>query len=276
MNVPPGDLEQYADLIISLTIAYLPRVLLAIITLIVGFRVIHFGSYTLRKTLNKKSLDASLVSFISSLFDMSLKIMLAISAAGMIGVEMTSFIAVLASAGLAVGMALSGTMQNFAGGVLILILKPYKVGQFIEGAGHLGTVKEIQIFNTVLTSPDNKRIIIPNASLANGSVVNFSAEPMRRIEWIFSISYNDSIDIAKQILQDLIAADERILKDPEPYIGLSALANSSVDFTVRAWVLSADFLSVSHAMNESVKKKFDAEGISIPFPQRVVHLRNVS
>lgn len=276
MNVPPGDLEQYADLIISLTIAYLPRVLLAIITLIVGFRVIRFGSYTLRKTLNKKSLDASLVSFISSLFDMSLKIMLAISAAGMIGVEMTSFIAVLASAGLAVGMALSGTMQNFAGGVLILILKPYKVGQFIEGAGHLGTVKEIQIFNTVLTSPDNKRIIIPNASLANGSVVNFSAEPMRRIEWIFSISYNDSIDITKQILQDLIAADERILKDPEPYIGLSALANSSVDFTVRAWVLSADFLSVSHAMNERVKKKFDAEGISIPFPQRAVHLHNVS
>ena len=269
-------LEKYSDLAIELAIGYLPKLLLALVTLFIGFRIIKMLVKALRATLERKSVDASLIGFLSSLCEMALKVMLCISAAGMIGIEMTSFVAILASAGLAVGMALSGTLQNFAGGVLILILKPYKVGDFIEAAGFAGSVKEIQIFSTILTSPDNKRIIIPNASISNGSLVNYSSEPTRRIEWVFGIGYSDDVDKAKEILHALLAADSRVLQDPEPYVGLSALADSSVNFTVRAWVESADFLVVSHEMNEVVKKRFDSEGLSIPFPQTDVYLHKVA
>jgi small conductance mechanosensitive channel len=190
----------------------------------------------------------------------------------MVGVAMTSFIAVLGAAGLAVGMALSGTLQNFAGGVMILIFKPFKVGDFIEAQGYAGSVREIQIFNTILKTPDNKTIIIPNGGLSTGSMVNYSAEETRRVDFTFGIGYNDNIDQAKGILSKLIENDTRILKDPAPFIAVSELADSSVNLVVRVWARTADYWGVFFDMTEAVKKTFDNEGVEIPFPQTTLHL----
>jgi small conductance mechanosensitive channel len=190
----------------------------------------------------------------------------------MIGVQMTSFIALLGAAGLAFGMALSGTLQNFAGGVMLLILKPFKVGDYIEAQGFAGTVMEIQIFHTVLNTPDKKRIIIPNGGLSAGSMINYSAEPIRRVNWDFAIAYSEDIDKVKQTVIDVVSADDRVLKDPEPFVAVASLGDSSVNLTVRAWVNSPDYWSVFFKMNEAVKNEFDAKGISIPFPQQDVHL----
>ena len=202
--------------------------------------------------------------------------MLFISVLGMVGIQMTSFIAILGAAGLAVGMALSGTLQNFAGGVMILLFKPFKVGDFIDAQGHMGSVKEIQIFNTILTTPDNKTIIIPNGGLSTSSMTNFSTEPLRRVDWTFGIGYGDSIDQARKVLKELADADSRILKDPEVFIGVSALADSSVNFAVRAWVKAEDYWGVFFDMNENVYNTFNKEGINIPFPQMDVHVHKNS
>jgi small conductance mechanosensitive channel len=201
-----------------------------------------------------------------------LKIMLVISVLGMVGVEMTSFIAILGAAGLAVGLALSGTLQNFAGGVMILIFKPFKVGDLLEAEGYLGTVKEIQIFNTILVTPDNKTIIIPNGGLSNSSMTNYSTQELRRVDWTFGIAYGDDADKAKMVIKRLCDEDSRILKDPEPFIALSALADSSVNFAVRAWVNSGDYWGVFFDMNEKIYKTFAKEGLNIPFPQMDVHM----
>jgi small conductance mechanosensitive channel len=207
-----------------------------------------------------------------SLVSVLLKIMVYITALGMLGVEMTSFIAILGAAGLAVGLALSGTLQNFAGGVMILFFKPFKAGHFIDAQGHMGTVKEIQIFVTILTTPDNKTVIIPNGPLATGSLTNFSREPRRRVDWTFGIGYGDDLDKAYEVLKRLLSQDERILNDPEPFVALKELGDSSVDITVRAWVEAADYWAVFFRMNEEVYKTFEKEGLSIPFPQHDVHL----
>jgi len=196
---------------------------------------------------------------------------LIISIAGMVGIEMTSFVAILGAAGLAVGLAMQGTLQNFAGGVMILLFKPYKVGDFIDAAGHMGTVKEIQIFNTILNTPDNKIIIIPNGTLANSSMTNFSTMETRRVDFSFGIGYGDDFEKAKAIIQDIISKDERIHKDPKPFARVGELADSSVNITTRVWV-NADYWDVHFDMIENVKKRFDAEGISIPYPQMDVHL----
>ena len=191
----------------------------------------------------------------------------------MIGVEMTSFIAILGAAGLAVGMALSGTLQNFAGGVLILLLKPFKVGDYIDAAGYQGSVSAIQIFNTVMKTPDNVVITIPNGSLMNTSMKNYSAEKTRRVDWTFGIGYGDSYDKAKEVLLNMIASDERIFKDPAPFIALSELADSSVNIVVRVWVNAPDYWTVFYEMNEKVYKNFEKEGLNIPFPQMDVHVK---
>jgi small conductance mechanosensitive channel len=190
----------------------------------------------------------------------------------MLGVEMTSFIAILGAAGLAVGLALSGTLQNFAGGVMILLFRPFKVGDFIDAQGFMGSVKEIQIFNTILKTPDNKTIIIPNGGLSTSSMTNFSTEPQRRVDWTFGIGYGDDAEKAKAVLKRLCDEDERILKDPEVFIALSALADSSVNFVVRAWVNAPDYWNVFFDMNEKVYKTFAEEGLNIPFPQMDVHV----
>ncbi|EGG98166.1 Small-conductance mechanosensitive channel [gamma proteobacterium IMCC2047] len=207
---------------------------------------------------------------------MILKALLLVSVASMVGIETTSFIAVLGAAGLAIGLALQGSLSNFAGGVLLLLFKPYKVGDVIETQGHIGTVNSIQIFTTVLKTPGNKTIIIPNGPVANGSIVNYSTEPTRRCDMVFGIGYDDDIDKAKAILRELIEADSRVLKDPAYALLLSELADSSVNFTLRLWVNAADYWGLYFDMQEAVKKAFDAQGISIPYPQQDVHMHQVA
>ena len=259
----------------DLAIKYGLKLLLAVVTLIIGLWIIKAVMKTIGRTMEKRDVDATLRQFLGSLLSMLLKIMLIISVISMLGVEMTSFVAILAAAGLAVGMALSGTLQNFAGGAMIVLFKPFKVGDFIDAQGFTGTVKEIQIFNTILKTPDNKTIIIPNGGLSTSAMTNFSTEPQRRVDFTFGIGYGDDIDKAKKVIEGLIAADARILKDPEPFVAVSELADSSVNFVVRVWVNAADYWAVFFDMTENVKKAFDKEGISIPFPQTDVHVHNV-
>ncbi len=260
----------------GLAITYGLQLLSAIATLVIGLYVVSIIVKVAGKVFERSNVDVSLTGFLSSMISILLKIMVYISAIGMLGVEMTSFIAILGAAGLAVGMALSGTLQNFAGGVMILLFKPYKVGDFIEAQGFAGTVKEIQIFVTVMTTGDNKTILIPNGPLANGSMINYSTQATRRVDFTFGIAYGDDIDKAYGVLRGLIEADERILKDPGPFMGLSQLADSSVNITMRVWVNAADYWAVHFKMNEEVYKSFADAGLSIPFPQMDMHVHQVA
>lgn len=262
--------EKAVDLILT----YGPKLVGAILVWIVGSIVVKFLAKAFSRILDKRKIDESLKPFLTGIVSSLLKVMLVISVLGMVGIEMTSFVAILGAAGLAVGMALSGTLQNFAGGVMILIFKPFKNGDVIEAQGYVGSVSEIQIFNTILKTPDNKTIIIPNGGLSNGSMVNYSTESERRVDWTFGIGYGDDAAKAKAVLQALIDADSKILKTPEPFIALSALADNSVNFTVRAWVKSEDYWAVFFDMNEKVYNTFEKEGLSIPFPQMDIHLHN--
>ncbi|MGM0595014.1 MAG: mechanosensitive ion channel family protein [Pseudomonadota bacterium] len=254
----------------SLLLGYAPKVLLALVTLLVGFWLINRFVKVLDRKLSDK--DPTLGKFLAGFVGMGLKILLLISAASMVGIATTSFIAVLGAAGLAVGLALQGSLSNFAGGVLILIFKPFKVGDVIEAQGYLGSVVEIQILYTIVNTFDNRRIVIPNGTLANSSLTNLSAYETRRCDMTFGIGYGDDIDQAKAICRRLIEQDERALSEPEPMIVVGALGESSVDLTVRAWTKAADLWPFYWDMQERVKKAFDAEGVSIPFPQRDVHV----
>ncbi|MCF8301908.1 MAG: mechanosensitive ion channel [Bacteroidales bacterium] len=253
-------------------VKYGGMLLLAILFLIMGLAVIKWITRRFERTLKKREIDPSLLPFLKGLVNIGLKVLLIISVMTMVGIKMTSFIAILGAAGLALGLALSGTLQNFAGGVLILIIKPFRVGDYIAAQGHSGTVHEIQIFNTVLKTPDNRTIIIPNGGLSTSSVVNYSMEETRRMDFIFGIAYQDDVDKAKQILQDILDNEERFMKEPEPMIAVSELGDSSVNLLMRAWVNAADYWPLNFEIWERVKKAFDAQGISIPFPQHDVHL----
>lgn len=255
-----------------IVVNYGPKLIGAIIVWIIGSMVIKMISNGFNKMMDKKGTDASLKPFLKSLVSILLKVLLAISVLGMLGVEMTSFIAILGAAGLAVGMALSGTLQNFAGGVMILLFKPFKVGDFLEAQGYIGTVKEIQIFNTIINTLDNRTVILPNGGLSTGAMVNYSTEPIRRVDFTFGIGYGDSVENARKLINELIIADKRILKDPAPFIGLLELGDSSVNLTVRAWVKGEDYWDVFFDMNENVYNSFNSSGINIPFPQMDVHL----
>lgn len=269
-----NNLQNYTDKAVDLLMLYGPKLLLAIVTLIIGLWIIKLFIKGFGKTLEKSKVDVSLQKFLSSLLGVLLKIMLVISVASMIGIQMTSFIAILGAAGLAVGLALQGSLANFAGGVLILLFKPYKVGDFVDAAGYMGSVKEIQIFNTILKTPDNKTVIIPNGVLSNASLTNFSTEPTRRVDMTFGIGYSDDIKKAKEILEGLLKSDGRILNEPASMIVVSELGDSSVNFAVRAWCNTADYWGIFFDMQEKVKLEFDKQGISIPFPQRDVHVYN--
>lgn len=264
-----------AENITGLLMGYGLQLISALATLVIGLYIVKMIIGIIGKMLDKSNVDPSLRSFLSSMASILLKVMVYITALGMLGVEMTSFIAILGAAGLAVGMALSGTLQNFAGGVMILLFKPYKVGDVIEAQGYTGAVKEIQIFITILTTPDNKTVLIPNGSLATGAMINYSTQPTRRVDWVFGIGYGDDVDKAYKVLGDLLAADDRILKDPEVFMAVHALADSSVNIVVRVWVNAPDYWGVFFRMNEEVYKTFDKEGLSIPFPQSDVHLHKV-
>lgn len=275
LNETMVDVEQLTETAYTLGLSYGPKLLLAIVTLFVGLSIINRIVRTAHKHLNTKA-DPTLGSFIGSLASVALKAMLLIAVASMIGVETTSFVAVLGAAGLAVGLALQGSLANFAGGVLILFFKPFRVGDTIDALGYVATVKEIQIFNTILITGDNRTVIIPNGALSNSSMVNVSRESTRRVDMKFGTSYGDDVDKTKNVLKNLIAADTRILKDPAPLVVLSELAESSVNYTVRVWVNSIHYWDVYFDMQENVKKAFDQQGISIPFPQRDVHLHQAS
>lgn len=266
------DFQTYLDSALNLIVAYGGKIVLAIITLIVGLWLVKKISKTFRKTMEKRGVDASLVPFLTSLVNALLKALVVISVAGMVGIEMTSFVAILGAAGLAVGLALQGSLSNFAGGVLILILKPFKVGDFIEGAGTAGTVREIQIFYTYLTTPQGQEIVVPNGQLSNNTITNYSFNEERRIDMTFGIGYNDDIDKAKEILHQLCAEEKRFLEDKGITIFVEALADSSVNFRVRGWSKNADYWDILGGFNEKVKKAFDAAGVGIPFPQMDLHL----
>lgn len=251
------------------------KLIAAIAIWIIGNWIMKFIIKQLNKIMSKKHTDESLRPFIISVSNVSLKILIAITALSVLGIEMTSFIAILGAAGLAVGMALSGTLQNFAGGVMILLFKPFKVGDLIETSSHLGIVHEIQVFNTTLKSFDNKTHIIPNGGLSTNALTNYSTEEKRRVDWTFGIGYGDDAAKAKAVIQKLCEQDSRIINEPaKPFIALSELGDSSVNFVVRAWVKSADYWDVFFDMNENVYNTFAKEGINIPFPQMDVHLHN--
>lgn len=267
------DPQAILDQVTQIGLDYGPKVLGAIAVWIIGSWIIKAIVGVLGKTMVKTKTDTSLQPFLKGLAGGLLKAMLVISVLGMLGVEMTSFIAILGAAGLAVGMALSGTLQNFAGGVMILIFKPFKIGDVIDAQGFIGSVKEIQIFNTILKTPDNKTIILPNAGLSSGSMTNFSTEATRRVDWTIGVGYGDDLDQAKAVIKRLCDEDTRILKDPEVFIAVAELADSSVNFTVRAWVNAADFWGVYFAMNENIYKTFPKEGLNIPYPQMDIHIQ---
>lgn len=266
------DIQAHTDQFLSLVMAYAPKVLLALATLIIGFWLIGKLCRVLEAALMKNAADKPLIHFLSNLANYSLKALLLISVASMIGVETTSFIAALGAAGLAIGLALQGSLSNFAGGVLILIFKPFKEGDVIEAQGFLGVVRDIQIFNTIMVTLDNQRVVIPNGPLSNGPVKNLFVESTRRIDLTFGISYSDSMKGARAVIEDIIAKDARILKDPVHDIFVSAHADSSVNLLVRVWVESENYWPVHFALIEEVKEGFDANGISIPFPQHDVHM----
>jgi small conductance mechanosensitive channel len=253
-----------------------PRLVLALVVLIVGLRVIAIANRALGRLIDRRHLDPTLKPFFKSIAAIVLKVLLFITVLGMLGVQMTSFIALLGAGGIAIGMALSGTLQNVAGGVVLLSLRPFRVGDFIETQGYSGTVRTIGIFHTTLTTGDNKTVILPNAPVSNDPLVNFTTQDRRRVELVIGIGYGDDIDQARGIIRRLIDADERIIKEPEPLIAVSALADSSVNLLVRAWTRTDDYSKVNWHLHEAIKKAFDAEGVSIPFPQRDVHLHQVA
>lgn len=248
------------------------KLVVAIIVLIIGRWLIKIAKRWMENGVMSRKGDPTLHKFLSNLISVVLNFILIIFIIGILGVNTSSLVALLASAGLAIGMALSGTLQNFAGGVVIMLFRPFKVGDFISAQGQEGVVKEIQIFNTIVLTTDNKVIHIPNGILSTGVMTIFTKEETRRIDWIVSISYGDDFDTAKAVLLRLCSEDQRILKDPEPFVAIGALNNSSVDLRVRAWVRSADYWPVFFDMNEKVYKALPEAGLNFPFPQVNVHL----
>ncbi|MBC5620386.1 MULTISPECIES: mechanosensitive ion channel family protein [Butyricimonas] len=265
-------MDAFLSRMVDLGITVGSKILFAVIVLIVGRWIVRRLNKLVNKILTKREVDASLTTFVRSLVSITLNLLLVIVIIGILGIETSSFIALFASAGVAVGMALSGTLQNFAGGVMILLFKPFKVGDFIEAQGQSGTVREIQIFNTILTTADNKVIIIPNGGLSTGLMKNYSKEPTRRVDWEFGIAYGDDYTKAREVLARLLDADSRVLKEPPYFIALTSLGASSVNIVVRAWVNSADYWGVYFDMNEKVYKTFAQENLNIPFPQMDIHL----
>lgn len=264
--------ESILQPLVGFAVTYGLRLITAIVVLWVGLLIANRVTNALDNLLEKRQIDPSLRSFLRSFANIVLKILVVISILSLVGMPMTSFIAVLGAAGLAVGLALSGTLQNFAGGVLILILKPFKVGDFIEAQGFMGTVKSIQIFNTTLQTPDNVVISIPNGGLSTGSITNYSVNDTRRAQWVFGIAYGDNYQQARDLLKNILDNDSRVLKEPAPVIFLSELGDSSVDITVRAWAKSSEFWPLNFDIREKVYDTFNREGINIPFPQMDVHL----
>ena len=248
------------------------KILAALIIFIIGKLIVNWINRLFAKMLERRKVDASIQSFLKSIVNITLLVLLFLAVIGKLGIELTSFAALLASAGVAIGMALSGNLSNFAGGVIILVFRPYKVGDYIEAStGASGTVTDIQIFHTVLTTPDNRIVFAPNGAMSGAVVTNYSRKDTRRLDFTFGVEYGTDFELAKSTIMEVISKDNRILKDPAPFIELGALAESSVNITVRVWVNAADYWGVNFDMNKNVYATFNAKGISFPFPQLTVH-----
>jgi len=248
------------------------RLIAAIAIFFIGRIVVHFVTKGIRKVMESQEVDKILQTFVSNLVYWALMIFVVIAAINQVGVQTTSLIAIMGAAGLAIGLAMQGSLANFAAGVLIVMFRPYRVGDFVEAAGIAGSVLQVGILTTVLKTGDNKQIIVPNAQIMGSIITNYSANDTRRVDLVIGIGYDDDIDKARDTLQALVDADDRILKDPSCLIAVSELADSSVNFVVRPWVKSVDYSAVKFALTEAIKKRFDKEGISFPYPQQDVHL----
>ncbi len=260
--------QKYIDMAIEFGI----NVLVAIVVFIVGSWIIKFVVSRIDVMMKKREVDTALRRFLRQVISTLLKVALIIAIIAQLGIESTSFVALLGALGLAVGMALSGTLQNFAGGVMLLLFKPFRLGDYIAAQGYEGVVQDIQIFNTILLSVDNKKIILPNGALSTNAMFNYTAEKTRRVDWTFGIGYGDSTDQARKVILDILATNDKILKDPEVFVEVSALADSSVNFAVRAWTKTEDYWAVYFDINQKVYNQFDAAGLNIPFPQMDVHV----
>jgi small conductance mechanosensitive channel len=263
------DIEKWTTKGIELATEYGLKIIGAIIIWIIGSWIIKKLVRGSRTVMTKRGFDESLQKFLLNLISWMLKILLILAILSQLGVETTSFAAILAAAGLAIGMALQGSLANFAGGVLIMIFKPIKIGDFIEAQGESGTVKEIEIFTTKLTTPDNKEIIIPNGSLSNGNITNYSTEDTRRVDVTFGVGYESDIKKTKEVILSVIQSNPAILKDPAPAINVSELGDSSINFFTRVWVKKEDYWDVNFSMIENTKEALDAAGIDIPYPHQV-------
>ena len=265
-------MELTSSVVLDRITLYALKLVAALLILVVG-RIVAKGIRSLiRKALSKWNVDVTLVKFIATLSYFSIMAFVIVAALAQIGVQTASFVAIVGAAAFAVGLALQGSLANFASGVLIILFKPFKAGDYVEGGGVAGTVEEVSIFTTVLRSPDNRVIIVPNGKIMADNIVNYSAREIRRVDLVAGVSYSDDIDKVRKVLEIILDEDERVLKDPAPTIGVLELADSSVDFAVRPWVRSSDYWGVFFDLQEKIKKRFDAEGISIPFPQQDVHL----
>ena len=253
-------------------LVYGPKVMAALAIFIIGRIMVGIFTGIIRKVMRKGGMDETLVRFLGSLIKFALLAVVVISSLGALGIQTASFVAILGAAGLAVGLALHGSLSNFAAGVLLIIFRPFKAGDYVDAGGSTGTVEDVQIFTTVLKTPDNKQVIIPNSSIMSGTITNFSIKATRRVDMVFGIGYGDDIKKAKNTLEQIIREDSRILTDPAPVVAISELADSSVNFVVRPWVKKEDYWNVLTDMHEKVKLTFDAQNISIPFPQTDVHL----
>ncbi len=262
-------MEEYAQTLIDLLLNYAPKVVMAIVILLVGLFIIKITIKSSVKIMEKRGVDITLQKFLGNLGGWVLKILLIIAVISQLGIETTSFAAILAAAGLAVGLALQGSLANFAGGVLIMIFKPFKIGDLIEAQGEIGVVKEIEIFTTKLTGLSNKEIIIPNGSLSNGNVINYTTEGTRRVDLVIGVSYDADIKKTKEVLTKVLTSHPKVLKTPAPGVTVLELADSSVNFAVRPWCDTADYWDVYFDVTENAKLALDEAGIEIPYPHRV-------
>ena len=279
LNVPDLGGIDWASLYVKIQtvgVSFGIKIIAAIAIFYVGRLIAKVVTNGVRKLMVAQEVDKILQSFVSNLVYALLMIFVIIAAINQLGVQTTSLIAIMGAAGLAVGLALQGSLANFASGVLIVMFRPYKVGDFVEAAGIAGSVVQVQILTTVLKTGDNKQIIVPNGQIMSSIITNFSANDTRRVELTIGIGYDDDIDKARDTIQDLVDADDRILKDPACLIAVSELADSSVNFLVRVWVKSGDYSGVKFDMIEAIKKRFDKEGISFPYPQQDVHIHQTS
>ena len=249
------------------------NLLIAIVIFVIGMRLAKFFGKMVTKILEKRDSDKGLITFMKGLVSGLVKLLTVITVLSQIGIQMTSLIALLGAAGLAIGMAFSGTLGNLAGGVMLLIFKPFHVDDYITSQGESGTVKEIQIFHTVMVTPDNKTIIIPNGPLYNGNITNFSKQPLRRVDFTFGFGYGEDFKLARDTVLEIVKSHPKVLQDPEPFVKLGSLGDSSVNLTVRIWSKSEDYWDIHFYVNEKVYEKFgEIDGLSIPFPQMDVHV----